>query len=84
MFDVMDVIRLLGKFKNVWVDTSFQSPGMIKKLIKTFGPDKVLFASDWPFGSRTVGIKAVKAACGSDKRLADMLFYENTENLLKI
>ncbi|KPA18539.1 amidohydrolase 2 [Candidatus Magnetomorum sp. HK-1] len=84
MFDVMDVISLLGNFKNVWVDTSLQSPEVIKKLIKTFGPDKVLFASDWPFGSRIVGIKAVKAACGSDKRLADMLFYKNSENLLKI
>ncbi|MBF0225816.1 MAG: amidohydrolase family protein [Desulfobacterales bacterium] len=84
MFDVMDVIRLLGKFKNVWVDTSLQPPGVIKKLIKTFGPEKVLFASDWPFGSRIAGIKAVKAACGSDKRLAEMLFYKNAENLLKI
>ncbi len=84
MFDVMDVIRLLGNFKNVWVDTSLQSPEAIKKLIKTFGPDKVLFASDWPFGSRIAGIRAVKAVCGSDKRLADMLFYKNTENLLKI
>jgi hypothetical protein len=42
MFDVMDVISLLGNYKNVWVDTSLQSPEVIKKLIKTFGPDKVL------------------------------------------
>jgi hypothetical protein len=84
MFDVMDVIKLLGNFKNVWVDTSFQSPGVIKKLIKTFGPEKVLFASDWPFGSRITGIKAVKAACGSDKKLADMVLYKNTKNLLNI
>jgi len=84
MFDVMDVISLLGNYKNVWVDTSLQSPEVIKKLIKTFGPDKVLFASDWPFGSRIAAIKAVKAACGSDKKLADMIFHKNTENLLKI
>jgi len=84
MFDVMDVIRLLGKFNNVWVDTSLQSPGVIKKLIKTFGPEKVLFASDWPFGSRIVGIKTVIAACGSDKSLADMLFYKNSKNLLHL
>jgi hypothetical protein len=84
MFNVMDVIRLLGHFKNVWVDTSFQSPGIIKKLIKTFGPEKVLFASDWPFGSRIAAIKAVKAACGNDKGLAEMLFYKNTKYLLKI
>jgi hypothetical protein len=84
MFEVMDVIRLLGHFKNVWVDTSFQPPGIIKKLIKTFGPEKVLFASDWPFGSRIAGIKAVRSACGSDQGLAEMIFYKNTKNLLKI
>jgi len=84
MFEVMDVIRLLGHFNNVWVDTSFQSPAIIKKLIKTFGPEKVLFASDWPFGSRIVGIKAVKAACGKDKSLAEMLLYKNAKNLLNI
>jgi len=81
MLDVMDVIRLLGNFNNVWVDTSLQSPNVIKKLIKTFGPDKVLFASDWPFGSRIAAIKAVKTACGNDTQLADMIFYKNSKQL---
>ena len=84
MFDVKDVMRLLGNYKNVWVDTSIQSPGKIRKLIDVFGEDKVLFASDWPFGCRKPAIKAVKAACKGNERLERKVFYENAGRLMKI
>ena len=84
MFEVKDVMRLLGKYKNVWVDTSLQSPGSIRKLIDAFGEDKVLFASDWPFGSRKPAVKAVKVACKGNDRLERKLFYENACSLMTI
>ncbi len=84
MFDVDDVIDLLSRFENVWVDTSLQSPGMIKKLINAFGSDRVLFASDWPFGSRVTGIKTVKQACGKNDSLLSKILYQNSKELLKL
>ncbi|MFP4445022.1 MAG: amidohydrolase family protein [Desulfosudaceae bacterium] len=84
MFDVKDVRQLLGEYQNVWVDTSLQSPGSIRKLIEVFGEDKVLFASDWPFGCRKPAIKAVKAACKGNERLERKVFYENACRLFKI
>jgi predicted TIM-barrel fold metal-dependent hydrolase len=84
MYDVKDVMELLGEYQNVWVDTSLQSPGKIRDLIDVFGEDKVLFASDWPFGCRKAAIKTVKAVCKGNERLERKLFYENACSLMKI
>jgi predicted TIM-barrel fold metal-dependent hydrolase len=82
MFEAQEVIRLLGGLDNVSVDTSFQSPGMIKKLFRAFGTERVLFASDWPFGSRRAAKRAVIAACGKDNALKKKIFYENAASLM--
>lgn len=84
LFWINEVCRRLGKFPNVWVDTSFQSPENVRKLIKVFGAEKVLYASDWPFGSRVPHIKIIKAACRGDSKLEEMLFYRNAQELLGI
>lgn len=84
LFEVDDVMAVLGDHKNVWVDTSFQPPEIIRKLIKTFGPEKVLYGSDWPFGSRLTSIKSVKQACKGDKELERKIFFENAAELMKL
>jgi len=84
MYDVKDVMQMLGGYQNVWVDTSLQSPEAIRKLIDVFGEDKVLFGSDWPFGCRKAAIKAVKAACKGNNRVERKIFYKNACSLMKI
>lgn len=74
--------KYLKGLSNVWVDTSFQSPGNIRKLIATFGPEKVLYASDWPWGFRPPHIKAVRTACRGDRSLEERVFYRNAADLL--
>ncbi len=76
------VRKRLHDCKNVWLDTSFQSPEVIRKLMSTFGPEKVMYASDWPWGSRLPHIKTVKVACRGDSSLEKMLFYSNAAELL--
>ncbi len=84
MFQCEDTMKLLGSFKNVYVDTSFQSPERVKKLISVFGPEKVMYGSDWPWGSRAAVIKATKKACNGDKSLEKLIFFENAQQLLKL
>ena len=81
---VWDLMPLLEGFKNVWVDVSFQATPAIKQLIQTFGADKVMYASDWPWGSIGPSIKTVEKACRGDAGLRRQLFYENAAELLKI
>ena len=84
LFQYREVMDLLGGFKNVMVDTSVQSPGHVKKLLNVFGPERVMYASDWPFGNRKSAIKIVKKACQGDKSLENRIFYENAAALLGI
>ncbi|MDH7553941.1 MAG: amidohydrolase family protein [Spirochaetota bacterium] len=84
LFQVNEVIKRLKGCGNVWVDTSFQSPWIIRKLINAFGAERVMYASDWPFGYRPPAIKAVKLACKGDTILEVMLFYKNAAMLLSL
>jgi len=82
LYEYRDVIDLLGGFKNVMVDTSFQSPGHVRELISVFGPDRVLYASDWPYGNRMPAIKIVKKGCKGDRDVEKQILYENAASLL--
>jgi hypothetical protein len=84
LFEVGDVIELLGGFKNVSVDVSFQSPATIRRLVGALGAERVLYGSDWPWGSRITAIKAVKKACRGDRGLERRIFYENASELLRL
>lgn len=82
LYERRAVMDLLGGYKNVMVDTSFQSAGHVLELIRVFGPERVLFASDWPFGNRQPAVKIVKKACRGDAFLEKRIFYENAAELL--
>jgi predicted TIM-barrel fold metal-dependent hydrolase len=82
LFNYREVMGLLGKFKNVWVDISFQSPEKIRQLLMVFGPERVLYGSDWPYGNRQTAIKSVKKACRGDRMLEELIFHENAAALL--
>jgi predicted TIM-barrel fold metal-dependent hydrolase len=84
LFLVDDVTAMLGSCSNVYVDITIQSPAAIRRLIDVFGPEKVLYGSDWPWGNHVPGIKAVRKACKGDRTLEDLIFYENAAGLLKV
>ena len=84
LFEVKDVMNLLGPLNNVSVDISFQPPATIRQLLRVFGPERVLYASDWPYGNHQPPIKAVTKACRGDDRIARMIFEENAIRLLNL
>ncbi len=84
MFQVDDVMAMLGGFSNVYVDLTFQNPGKVRQLIDVFGPERVLYGSDWPWGNHMPAIKIVRKACKGDKTLENLIFHENATRLLKL
>ena len=82
--EIVQVMDLLSKYKNVFADTSFQPPEAIKALISSFGGDRVLFASDWPYGLRKPALMAVKEACGDDDLLLKAILYDNAFGILNL
>lgn len=77
-----DVLALLAPLPNIYADTSFVSPAGIRALIAAFGPGRVLFASDWPWGFHKTALGAVRNAC-SGRELA-MVLGENARRLLEL
>ena len=49
-----------------------------------FGVERILNASDWPWGKMQVPIKAIKRACRGDTVDMNRLFYENVAELLTL
>jgi len=84
LFWVSEIRKSLADCQNVWVDTSFQSPGNIRKLVGTFGADKVMYGSDWPWGSQKPHIRTVEVACKGDQILAEQIFSRNVKDLLDL
>ena len=84
LFEYRTVIDLLGKYNNVMVDTSFQPPGHVRELIAAFGPERVLYASDWPYGNMMPAIKIIKKACKKDTAIQKLIFHENAAALLNL
>jgi predicted TIM-barrel fold metal-dependent hydrolase len=84
LFEVREAMTLLAGFSNVAVDTSFQSASTVRALISSFGPERVLFASDWPFGNRAPALAIAKAACAGDAGLERRILFENAAERLKL
>jgi predicted TIM-barrel fold metal-dependent hydrolase len=82
LFEAREVMALLGGFPNASVDTSFQPVARVRELIATFGPERVLFASDWPYGNRPPALAIAKRACRGDRGLERRIFFENAAELL--
>jgi predicted TIM-barrel fold metal-dependent hydrolase len=82
LFWVKEIRKALHDCENTWVDTSFQPPSEIRKLVKCFGLGKVLYASDWPWGNQGPHIASVKAACKGDQYMEKRIYSENAKELL--
>jgi len=82
--DFNKVIDIMPEYKNAYTDTSFQYPGSIERLIKAFGGERVMFASDWHYGLRKPMIATAFAACKKDAALQKLVFYDNAVHLLKL
>ncbi len=84
LFQKQEAMEMLNDCKNAWVDTTFRSPGVIREYFKVYGPDRVLFGSDWPWGNRKPAVQSLKKACQGDKSLEKRIFFENAAELMNL
>lgn len=69
---------------NLYVDTTFRSHEDIQLMIELFGRERVMFGTDWPFGSYKRQIEQVMLATEGDQELRDLVFYKNANRLLRV
>lgn len=77
-------IELAIKYKNVYLETSFQSAKSIRNIISKVNHSRVLFGSDWPGSFQIYNIKIMKKAVAGNRELSERIFYKNAQELLGI
>ncbi len=80
----LEIKEMAAVHKNVYIDCTFKGVKTVQELIDAFGPERVLFGSDWPWGYRRPALRIMKKACKGDKYLEKRIFYENAAELLRI
>jgi predicted TIM-barrel fold metal-dependent hydrolase len=80
-------LSLCEQFSNLWVDTACQPAEMIGEAVRRIGPERVLFATDWPFIGNNMLLgrqriqKAVEAALLTHAE-SELILGENALKLL--
>jgi predicted TIM-barrel fold metal-dependent hydrolase len=81
---VEEVLETMADMENAFAEISFMNPKTIRRLLEAFGPDRVLFGSDWPWAWRHTAVQAVKRAAGGDLGLEEAIFHANAARLLQL
>lgn len=76
--------NLSEDLSNLYVDTSFRSHEDIELMIKLFGGERVMFGTDYPFGSYKRQVEQVMIATEGNQELRDLVFYKNANKLLHV
>ena len=73
--------------QNLYLDTAFTfdyiKEDMFYKILEKYGTDKVLFATDCPWGYQKKDVESLMKLNLTDE-VKDKIFYKNAEKLLKI
>lgn len=83
LWDLEAFRQALAGLPNVWMETSFASPPAIRGLVDSFGPERVIYGSDWPFGNMGPALAAVRSAFKNNRPLLDRILSENARDLLE-
>ena len=76
--------KLSQGLDNVYADTSFRSHEDIELMIELLGREKIMFGTDYPFGSYKRQVEQVMIATEGDPELRKLVFFENANRLLHI
>jgi predicted TIM-barrel fold metal-dependent hydrolase len=77
-------IALAERFKNIYLDTSFQPLKKIIKAIDKIGERRLLFASDWPSSFQETPVKILKRLLKYKPRSVPSIAFKNAEELLNL
>lgn len=79
-----DVYENTKGLNNIYVDTSFCPAVLVKRGVELLGPDKVMFGTDYPFGSFEFNARIVEAAFPDDPEMREKVFYGNAAKILNL
>lgn len=76
------VIKLAEEHPNVYVETSWQHAGIMRRAVKALGPERVIFGSDYPLFQQWQALREVRRAL--KPRDFQLVAHDNAAKLLKL
>lgn len=77
------LLEALVDLEQVYVDTSFARASRLRNLARVLGPQRLLFASDWPYGFIKTSQGCLKEAFGHDQGIMERILWKNGMELLR-
>jgi len=77
--DWRGAIELVKKYKNAYLETSGQSPGVIGEFIKKVDNERIMYGSDWPFYPMALSLVKVFIATEGNSKARKKILRENAE-----
>lgn len=82
-------IELCSRFKNVYLETSWQPKAQIVEAIKTVGAKKIMFGSDWPIMGNNISHALTQIETAYEEKLIskpqkDLVLGQNAFNIFKV
>ncbi|MHB8780317.1 MAG: amidohydrolase family protein [Candidatus Geothermincolia bacterium] len=75
-------VGIASRYPNVYLETSFQSAGRVKRALEELGGERVMFGSDWPESNQKTALGIARRVAGADRDLLDGLLWRNIEQLI--
>lgn len=81
---IEDFAKNVEGLDKVYTDTTMCSAELMRKGVQVLGEDKILFGTDYPFGTFENSSNEVKRAFADDERMMNKVFYENAAKILHL
>jgi hypothetical protein len=84
LFEPDEAIAVARANENVWLDTSWQPAGIVRRAARALGPARLIFGSDWPFLGCELGgaVAIVERALEGRADALERVLARNAEELL--
>jgi predicted TIM-barrel fold metal-dependent hydrolase len=79
-----EALALAKRYTNVYLETSCQSLGNVKRILDEGPGDRILFGSDWPFYHQAIPLAKVLLASEGRPALRRQVLWENAARLFGI
>lgn len=81
---IEDFAENVGDMPNVMTDTSMCNAGMMRKGVEMIGPDRLMFGTDYPFGTLGNSLAELKKAFADEPQVLEKVAYGNAARILKL
>ncbi|MFA6450809.1 MAG: amidohydrolase family protein [bacterium] len=79
-----EAVAMAKEHGNTYLEIGGQPPDVVRELIDTIGPDRIMYGSDWPVYPLAMPLSKIFIATEGDPESRRKILYENAQRLLNL